>query len=287
MQFYFEYAAKNANDSNAAFRIWNDLKQAPGLTPEESVQPYMKLFLLPGKEKRGMVIVLPGGGYTYQAEHEAEPVAKRFNELGYHACVLWYRVLPYRYPAPQEDALRTVRIVRANAEKWNVKPDKIAVLGFSSGGHLCASAGILFDRLAAKGNDACDEVSARPDTLILCYAVITAFPKEVSHRYSFQRLLNKENPTDEEMRPLSWDLQVREDTPPAFIWHTMEDTCVPFQNSVQFAVALRQKNVPCELHLFPFGHHGTGLGFALEPYFPAIAQWTGLCDKWLSTNGFK
>ena len=107
--------------------LWSDRKAAPGET--DSFQPYLTPYLLPGDKVRGCVIVLPGGGYHARAPHEGGVVAERFNSLGFHAFVLEYRVAPYRWPAPQEDALRAVKIVRAHADEWKIKPDKIAVLG--------------------------------------------------------------------------------------------------------------------------------------------------------------
>ena len=130
---------------NTEIRLWNDRKTLPGT--EEPFQPYLKPYLLPGDTVRGCVIVFPGGGYSNRAGHEGAPVAERFNRLGFHAVVVEYRVAPYRYPAPQEDALRAIKIIRAHAAEWGNKPDKIAILGFSAGGHLACSAGIVFDEV--------------------------------------------------------------------------------------------------------------------------------------------
>ncbi len=256
--------------------LWSDRKVPPVPSADDPFQPFLELYLHPGDTCRGAVIVLPGGGYCNRAFHEGEPIAKRYNELGFHAFVLQYRVAPYVYPAPQEDVLRAVRLVRGNAEKWHVKADKIAVLGFSAGGHLACSSGIVYDEIPAKNGDEYDTVSARPDLTVLCYPVITAL-RPYAHVGSFLNLLGHEY-SEEEGRRYSWNLRVKKNTPPSFLWHTAEDGAVPVQNSLEYAKALRENGIPFELHVFPNGPHGLGLG---GENYPELHVWPELSAVWM------
>ena len=259
--------------------LWSDRKIAPG--EEEPFQPYMTPYLLPGDQVRGCVIVLPGGGYRVRADHEGGPVAERFNALGFHAFVVEYRVAPYVYPAPQEDALRAIKIVRAHAAEWKINPSKIAILGFSAGGHLACSTGIVYDEVAADNGDECDAVSARPDAMILCYPVITC-QEGKAHFGSFECLLGGNDRAA--FAPCSWETWVTASTPPAFLWHTSEDPAVPVENSLEFALAMRRQKLPFELHVFPYGHHGLGLGTKEE--YAEVRRWPELAGTWLEKMGF-
>lgn len=259
--------------------LWSDRKVAPG--EKESFQPYMTPYLLPGDRVRGCVIVLPGGGYCVRADHEGGPVAERFNALGFHAFVVEYRVAPYVYPAPQEDALRAIKIVRAHAAEWKINPSKIAILGFSAGGHLACSTGIVYDEVAADNGDECDAVSARPDAMILCYPVITC-QEGKAHFGSFECLLGGNDRAA--FAPCSWETRVTASTPPAFLWHTSEDSAVPVENSLEFALAMRRQKLPFELHVFPYGHHGLGLGTKEE--YAEVRRWPELAGTWLEKMGF-
>ena len=119
------------------------------------------------------VLVIPGGGYgCVCSSTEGFPIAEKFNQLGYHAFVLDYRTAPERFPAPQLDAMRAMKMIRANAGCWNVIPDQVASCGFSAGAHLAGSLGILCDDLNASGGDAADDFPHRPDCMILCYGVL-------------------------------------------------------------------------------------------------------------------
>ena len=259
--------------------LWSDRRIAPG--EEESFQPYMTPYLLPGDQVRGCVIVLPGGGYRVRADHEGGPVAERFNALGFHAFVVEYRVAPYVYPAPQEDALRAIKIVRAHAAEWKINPSKIAILGFSAGGRLACSTGIVYDEVAADNGDECDAVSARPDAMILCYPVITC-QEGKAHFGSFECLLGGNDRAA--FAPCSWETRVTASTPPAFLWHTSEDSAVPVENSLEFALAMRRQKLPFELHVFPYGHHGLGLGTKEE--YAEVRRWPELAGTWLEKMGF-
>ena len=246
----------------------------PAMKVDDGFRPTLTACLLKTDEPLGAVIVVPGGGYAGRAEHEKWPIADFFNKAGLHAFVLDYRVSPHRHPEPLLDAQRAIRMVRSKAAEWKVKPDRIAILGFSAGGHLTASSGVFFEPGKPDASDPIERVSSRPDALVLCYPVISS--KDFGHRGSFENLLGKEA-TEEEMAKLSLEDQVREDTPPAFLWSTADDKAVPVENSFQFARSLRMKGIPFEMHIYPKGPHGLGLAQS-EPH---IATWATLCAEWL------
>lgn len=244
-------------------------------------QPYLTPCLLPGSIARPCIIVCPGGGYHVRALHEGVPIAEKFNRLGFNAFCLEYRVKPQaHYPEPQLDALRAIKIVRSRAVEFNIKPDSIALLGFSAGGHLAVSASFLYDELQVNTGDAADTVSARPDASILCYAVISGVTQ--LHSGSFQNLLGESEPDKETLVALSGEHRVNENTPPAFLWHTAEDSSVHVANSMNYATALQRYGIPYSLHVFPFGGHG--LGLAADKH--DVARWPELCADFLHTIGF-
>ncbi|MCP2048380.1 UNVERIFIED_ORG: acetyl esterase/lipase [Paenarthrobacter nicotinovorans] len=216
------------------------------------------------------VLVLPGGGYARQADHEAEPVAEWLASLGIHAFVLRYPVAPHRHPAPLAAAKRAMMWIRGGAHGLDVDPARVGVLGFSAGGHLAATLSVQ----AATGDPAVDVPGAVPDLSILCYPVISFV--DSAHQGSVDNLAGV-GADVEALRGLSAELHVDAATPPAFLWHTADDDVVPFTHSLAYAAALGKAGVPAELHVFPEGVHGLGLAAAT----PGARQWTGLCAEWL------
>jgi len=262
----------------ARIELWEN---APGLDPVfAQAAPGLELFLLNDGQPHGMVIVLPGGGYNQLAAHESAPIAQWLNAAGFSACVLNYRVAPYRHPSPWLDASRAVRTVRAHAAEWHVDPEHVGVLGFSAGGHLPATLATRWDRGNPLAPDPVERFSSRPDATVLCYAVVT-FTQPFSHAGSGQSLLG-EGASAALRRELSAENNVTDETPPCFLWHTAEDQSVPVENCFVFATALRQHAVPFEAHVFPHGRHG--LGLAVDD--PVVGQWRGLCVGWLKQQGF-
>jgi acetyl esterase/lipase len=231
-------------------------------------------------QRRGAVIVCPGGGYGMRADHEGEPIALWLNSIGIHAFVLRYRVAPYQYPCALTDIQRAIRYARHNADGLGINGSKIGVLGFSAGGHLTASIGTHYDSGNPDAEDAIDRQSCRPDAIVLCYPVITMKPP-FYHEGSMLNLLGR-TPDPELIELLSNEGQVTTDTPPAFLWHTSDDEAVPVENSLMFASALRQKKVPFDLHVYETGHHG--LGLAKEDAH--VASWTSVCGLWLKRHQF-
>ena len=237
--------------------------------PVPTITPYF----LKDAEDTACVLECAGGGDCVRAEYEAGVVAEFFHECGFHAAVLNYRVNPYRYPAALLDAQRAIRFLRCHAKEFGIAANKIAILGFSAGGHLAGSCTLLEEE--APFHDEVDSYSGRPDACILCYPVIW-MEGEYHHSGSRRALLGK-NPEDEVLHKQNLTLQVTDDTPPCFIWHCADDETVPVQNSLQFAQALSQHKVPYALHIFPKGGHGSGLADGIF----GTESWKDLCSGWL------
>jgi acetyl esterase/lipase len=256
---------------------------APGATGAGLVhEPTLTVYLPEAAKATGTAIVVcPGGGYgTLALDHEGEQIAQWLIGEGIAAFVLQYRHGPhYGHPIPLTDAQRALRTVRAGADAWGVRPDRIGVLGFSAGGHLAGSAGILFEGPQPEAADPIDQVSARPDFMVLMYPVIT-MQDDFTHKGSRKNLLGP-TPDPALVERYSLERQVGADTPPAFLVHTTDDTVVPVENNVQLYLALRQHGVPVELHVYEKGRHGLGLGGGDA----AFATWPGHCIDWLRVRG--
>ena len=224
-------------------------------------QPSLTVFLAPKDKANGKaVIICPGGGYfILAASHEGYDVAKRFNEMGVTAFVLKYRIpddktMINKEIGPLQDAQRAIQVVRERANEWNIKTDKIGIMGFSAGGHLASTAGTHFDRPVIENTN---NISLRPDFMILIYPVIS-FNDSVGHIGSRDNLLGK-NPSEEKKQYYSNELQINSNTPPSFLVHAENDDVVKPQNSIYFFEALQKNKVPAELHIYPKGGHGFGM----------------------------
>lgn len=235
---------------------------------------------------RPAVIVAPGGAYFFTSDREADPIALKFLAEGYQVFLLRYSVMPDRYPTSLLQLAALIAHIRQNAAAYLVRPDAIAVCGFSAGGHLAASSGILWREPVIAEMLGIENRLARPDAMILSYPVITS--GEFAHQYSFECLLGEKSRDEAMRRAVSLEYRVDGTTPPAFLWHTFADELVPLENSLLLANALRRANVPFELHVFPEGIHGLSLANELtqtdgryDQIVPAAAQWMGLCLTWL------
>lgn len=202
-------------------------------------------------DNKTAVIVCPGGGYMGKAGHEGAPIAEMFNKGGINAFTLDYNVHPCHKYAPLSDIQRAVRVVRS------LGYEKVATLGFSAGGHLCATSGTLYDFDAYEKTDDIDKLSARPDAFIPCYAVISF--GEYTHAGSRWALLGDEQNDEKLIELFSNEKNVTKNTPPCFLWHTATDDAVNVKNSLLMAEALRENGVYFELHIYPVGCHGLGL----------------------------
>ena len=265
------------------FPIWTAAELAARKAPLGEFVPSLTPVLLPGDTPRGLVLVFPGGGYSGRAPHEHRPVAECFNQYGFHGAVLDYRTAntcptPLAL-GPWEDAQRAVRLVRLFAGEWHVKADKIAVLGFSAGGHLTAWTATRFSAGDPNAAHPADRLSSRPDAAVPCYPVISAGPH--GHSGSIQNLAGP-TPTPEQIEFFSNERHVTPQTPPMFLWHTADDGGVPVENSLFMAQALRNAKVPFALHVYPTGNHGLGLAANA----PLAKSWPELCAAWLHDLGF-
>lgn len=204
------------------------------------------------EQKRPCLIVCPGGGYEFCSTREGEPIALNFLPEGYNVFLLWYSVAPNKFPTQLREVAAVMELIYKNSEEWHCDTEKTAIIGFSAGGHLAAHYSTAFD---------CDEVrevfpeSKSVNASILSYPVISADPK-FSHKGSFCNLLGKTEITSDDIDKFSCDRLVTDKTPPAFLWHTSEDSCVPMPNSLLYAQSLWEHNIPVELHVYPFGGHG-------------------------------
>lgn len=244
--------------------------------------PTLEVRLAPKDKANGTAVVIcPGGGYAFLAyDHEGVQVADWFNARGISAFVLKYRlpsdaIMKDKSVGPLQDVQEAIRTVRRRAAEWGINPARIGVMGFSAGGHLAATASTLFDDAVYPS----DGTSARPDFSILVYPVIS-MQAGLTHGGSRQNLLGSD-PAPERVDHFSNERQVKANTPPAFLIHAEDDKTVPVENSLQYFAAMKQHGVPAELHIYPEGGHGFGLG--QMPGKPA--QWPDALAAWLKSRG--
>ncbi len=231
---------------------------------------------------RRCVIVCPGGGYSMLSDREAEPIAAQFLAADLAVFILRYSVGEGAKDfAPAKQVALAVKHVRENAKHYNVDPDHIYTCGFSAGGHLAGSAGVLWDHPEVKAalGDAPEGIN-RPTGMILCYPVITA--GDFAHKGSFYKLCGSKEATQAEMDRFSLELHVNETTPPAFIWHTFNDTCVPIKNALLMADAMANAGIPFELHVYPDGPHGLALcNEQTRMLNPHCEGWMQMAIRWV------
>lgn len=243
--------------------------------------PGMYGFFPGTQENKGAAVVIcPGGGYERLAYViSGFQLAKWFNTMGITAFVLNYRLpnspdLVQRETGPLMDAQRAIRYIRANAAKWGIKPDKVGIMGSSSGGHLAASAGTINDDLSAI-RDSLDKFPYKPDFMILVSPVID-LSSAYAHAGSVKNLLGPAA-TDALKSKYSLQLQVTAKTPPCFIADAVNDKTVNPMNSLLFYQALLKNNIPVSFHAFPQGGHA----IALRNNPGSTELWTNLCEMWL------
>ncbi|MBK0384499.1 alpha/beta hydrolase [Pedobacter sp. SD-b] len=221
------------------------------------------------------VIICPGGGYRYLSMiNEGKAVAKELNKYGITAFVLKYRlpsdeIMIDKTIGPLQDAQQAIKMVRENAAKWNLDSTKIGIMGFSAGGHLASTLGTHYQKSLI---DNPKNISLRPDFMILGYPVVTM--GTYTHKGSKENLLGK-NPSAEDIKLYSNELQVNSDTPPTFIFQANDDKTVPSENSLDLTRALKEAGVKTELHLYQAGGHGFGLHnkSTKESWFDSMISW--------------
>lgn len=232
--------------------------------------------------RRPTILLCPGGAYCMISQREAEFIAVHFLPEGYNVFVLSYSVAPHTFPVQLQEVAAALELIHENADAWNVEVDRIAIMGFSAGGHLAAHYSTCFD---------CAEVrevfpNSKPvQATILCYPVITSTEGQC-HGGSFKNLVNHYPLTEEENAKFSCHRQVSDHTPPAFLWHTAADQAVPVVNSLLYAQALSEHNIPFSLHIYPYGQHGLATvdcqtNKEISPAVALAADWLPSLKKWL------
>lgn len=248
--------------------------------------PGMYAFFPSHDDNKGSaVVIFPGGGYqhlTYVLG--GTQLAKWCNVMGMSAFVVNYRLpnnpdLKKRQIGPLQDAQRAMRIVRANAEKWGINPDKIGVLGTSAGGHLASTLGTHLNQEVSAIGDSLESYSYKPDFMILVSPVISM--GKYAHEGSRDNLLGS-NPSEDLINKYSNELQVTKDTPPTFLANAFNDHSVDPHNEMMFFRALFEHDVSTSYHVFPQGGHG--LDVRNNPGSGKL--WTDLCEAWLKEMGF-
>jgi acetyl esterase/lipase len=233
--------------------------------------PAIEVYLPSKNNSTGQAVVIcPGGGYTRLAyDKEGTDIAKWLNGSGIAGIVLKYRlpnsksnIIPHK--SPLMDAQQAMKLVRQHAAEWNIDPEKVGIMGFSAGGHLASTLGTHFDE------------SSRPGFMILIYPVVT-LKLPLTHEGSRENLLG-ENPEEELVELYSNETQVTNDTPPTFIVHSMDDKAVPVENSLMLYQSLKEKNIPAEMHLYPYGGHG----YSLALNKGRLSDWRFRLIDWLN-----
>ncbi len=234
------------------------------LPEDQSYEPV--LFVYPAQHPNGMAVIMcPGGGYSNLAmNHEGHDMASWFNTQGITYVILKYRMPNGNYEVPFSDAEQAIHTIRTRAAEWQIRPDRIGVMGASAGGHLAST-------LATHHSSP----ATRPDFQILLYPVIT-MDAEYTHAGSRRNLIG-ESPDTSLTEAYSNELRVNEQTPQAFIALSSDDKAVPAENTIRYYRSLLQYDIPASLHAYPTGGHGWGF----RDNFTYKRQWTEELEKWL------
>ncbi len=254
---------------------------------------YIDTYVCGIPTKRDAILVIPGGAYREVcASREGEPVALAFVARGYNAFVLNYRVGKEGdvFPKQLTDAGRAMLYIRKHAEEFNVNPERVFAVGFSAGGHLCASISTMYNFPEAIEEFGEEVARIRPTGAILAYPVTSLL--ENTHLNSFKNLLGHPDGvfTDGERERYSIERNIGEHTAPLFIWHTAEDKAVPPEASLRLGYEMAKRNLPFMLSLYPYGPHGISLGTkesatTPEHIQPIAPEWVSQADAWMKTLG--
>lgn len=288
-------------------KLWDNGNQAK----------YVKYLLNNSQEiesdrKHPAIVVCGGGGFLKISDREKEPVAMHFLNQGYQVFVLNYNTKSYgngSYPKPVYDLAKMILTIRNNADNWNVDPNKIAVIGFSSGGHLCASLATQWHEDYLKEKLEVNSELLKPNAVILCYPLVNYLyqlekAKEDKQYNEFSPSIGMKksdfmevaieagvgvNATSDQYRSASPHYHITENTPPTFIWHTAKDELVYVGQSLKFAEKLGDNNVSYELHIFENGPHGLSLANSKsagnqELINKDVAVWAELAIRFLNRH---
>lgn len=270
---------------------------------------YVKYYLQePNEEidinrKYPFIVICPGGAYFWTSYREDEYVALKFLSEGFHVAVLHYATegreamsvefdedLPKdpvsKFPKPLFSLANVVKEIRENTEKWSVDDNYIVISGFSAGGNLAAQYGTLWDKEWLKNEIGCSSDLLKPTHLMLAYAALNLRKSEDKNRVLYASL-GTFKPKDEEIKNINPIENVSQNTPPTFLWHTLEDALVPAKDSIEFALELNKYNIPYELHVFNKAKHGLVLGdlrtgIKQDQSNAQVYKWVELFIEWLS-----
>jgi len=283
--FAQQYSSVDPELGIATLPLYGVPSSAESLQDEPKGPTLTVVIPQPGLANGSAVIIAPGGAYLRLSSNlEGRQVADWFAARGVTAFVLKYRLGPdHLYPVPLRDAQRAVRLVRSMAVRYGLAQNRIGIVGFSAGGHLAAVTATNSDAAALSSTDPIDQLSSRPDFLVLGYPWLNALEpargQEITY-CSMVRVLS-----DDQCQSLSVlytpRLHVTRQTPPTFIYATSDDTIVPVRASVEFYTAMVEAGAPIELHLFRHGVHGSGLGLGDA----TLDQWPVLLESWLRDLG--
>ncbi|WP_100609914.1 alpha/beta hydrolase [Confluentibacter lentus] len=244
--------------SNVPNSKTSDIKESGEGIYRNVTNPTLEYFKPnPDKVSGTAIIIVPGGGYSVVVYNgEGVTNAKALAEQGIAVFVLKYRlpndaIMQERKIGPLQDAQQAIKLVRENAEKWGLDKNKIGIMGFSAGGHLASTAATHFEKSYIENSN---NTSLRPDFQILVYPVIS-MTKELTHSGSRNALIG-ENPSQEDIQLFSNEMQVKANTPPAYLTHTADDKTVDVDNSIVYFQKLRHLKVDAEMHIYPKGDHG-------------------------------
>jgi acetyl esterase/lipase len=265
----------NENNLNSEFD--STTTENPGGLIKKVISPTLEMYLPTASDSLcPAVIICPGGGYSVIVyDGEGISTAKKMAANGIAAFVLKYR-LPGSSTydnknLPLKDAQQAIKVVRENASKWNISPNRIGIMGFSAGGHLASTLATHYHPLI----DNRKNTSLRPDFQILVYPVIS-MQDSLTHLGSRNQLLGK-NPNTEDINNFSSELQVDDNTPPAYITHATDDNVVDVDNSIFYFEQLRHHKVPVEMHIYQKGNHG---------FIFKHETWTAPLFQWMKSSGF-
>ena len=247
-------------------------------------RPRMAVFR-PDRPNGAAVLLTPGGGYRWVVvDKEGYEMARWLTARGFTAFVLFYRLPGEGWAAgpdvPLADAQRAMRLIRHRARDFAIDPERVSAMGFSAGGHVCASLSTRFAAKVYQPVDAADRLSAKPHSAAPIYPVISMDPA-IAHSGSRLLLLGKA-PTAETEALYSPDRQVPADAPPHFLLHAEDDDVVPVENTLRLRAGLKARGIPLEMHLFANGGHGFGLRKAVGK---PVEAWPELWRAWARTVG--
>lgn len=232
------------------------------------------------------IMLMPGGGYQRVViDREGYELARYFSDRGFTCFVLFYRLPGEGWKdapnTPLQDAQRAMRLIRSRVRDYALAPERIAAMGFSAGGHLCADLATRYNAHVYEPIDAADTLTAKPFVAAPIYPVVTMIPP-LAHEGSRELLLGK-NASLALEKAHSPQLNVTADTPPCFLCAAEDDPAVPVENTVMLRAALKAHKVIVETHLFANGGHGFGLRKAIGK---PVEIWPELFLNWARTQGF-